>query len=101
MRQTAPTQAVFRRTAPGFLSRTRAAGTSSARKANHYFIAYQKLHDHDLTHLSPPGTPDPRQRYWWRRVWPPQAVSASHERLPQFTKPTLHPNTGHQKKVWQ
>ncbi|KAJ9462896.1 hypothetical protein DIPPA_05336 [Diplonema papillatum] len=69
MRPTAPTQAVFRRTAPGFLSRTRAAGTSSARKANHYFIAYQRLHDHDLTHLSPPGTPDPRQRYWWRRLY--------------------------------
>eukprot|EP01059_Diplonema_ambulator_P019564 TRINITY_DN3301_c0_g1_i1.p1 TRINITY_DN3301_c0_g1~~TRINITY_DN3301_c0_g1_i1.p1 ORF type:complete len:228 (+),score=9.02 TRINITY_DN3301_c0_g1_i1:53-736(+) len=35
----------------------------------HYFVAYQRIHEHTLLEVSGPGTPDPRSKYWWRRAY--------------------------------
>eukprot|EP01065_Artemidia_motanka_P041726 TRINITY_DN5436_c2_g1_i1.p1 TRINITY_DN5436_c2_g1~~TRINITY_DN5436_c2_g1_i1.p1 ORF type:complete len:290 (+),score=83.18 TRINITY_DN5436_c2_g1_i1:105-872(+) len=41
---------------------------SAANNALHYFNAHQALRDKTLDHVSRPGTPNPREKYWWRRV---------------------------------
>lgn len=33
-----------------------------------YYTASQKVHDYDISHVAGAGTPNPREKYWWRRV---------------------------------
>eukprot|EP01064_Diplonema_japonicum_P020864 TRINITY_DN3043_c1_g2_i1.p1 TRINITY_DN3043_c1_g2~~TRINITY_DN3043_c1_g2_i1.p1 ORF type:complete len:226 (+),score=31.07 TRINITY_DN3043_c1_g2_i1:67-744(+) len=43
--------------------------TGQTNSWKHYFLAYQRVHDHTLLEVTGPGTPDPRSKYWWRRAW--------------------------------
>ena len=66
MKATAATRAVLHQTG---VQHTMLKRTTPAASWKHYHIAYMRLHDAQISAVSPPGTENSRQKYSWRRAW--------------------------------
>eukprot|EP01060_Flectonema_neradi_P002926 TRINITY_DN1182_c7_g1_i1.p1 TRINITY_DN1182_c7_g1~~TRINITY_DN1182_c7_g1_i1.p1 ORF type:complete len:239 (+),score=32.87 TRINITY_DN1182_c7_g1_i1:39-755(+) len=66
MKPTPATRAVLHPTGP---VHSMLKKTTPTQNWKHYNIAYMRIHDHQISEVSPPGMENPREKYIWRRAW--------------------------------